>query len=50
MGEKCSVRISNIYLGNMIVELEQGVIERVLNGAVHISNRACAAADVVEKM
>ena len=33
VGEKCSGRITNIYQGNWIVELEQNVIGRVLIGA-----------------
>lgn len=37
VGEKCSGRVINIYQGNLIVELDQGVIGRVLNGAERIS-------------
>lgn len=29
VGERCSGRLINIYQGNLIVELEQGVIGRV---------------------
>lgn len=37
VGEKCSGRVINIYQGNLIVELEHGVIGRVLNGANQVS-------------
>lgn len=33
IGQTCSGRIINIYQGNLVVELEQGVIGRVLNGS-----------------
>lgn len=49
VGEKCSGRVINIYQGNLIVELEQGVIGRVLNGAEHASVDPGAFIDVVVK-
>lgn len=48
-GEKCSGRIINIYQGNLIVELEQGVIGRVLNGAEQASVEQGSFIDVVVK-
>lgn len=49
VGEKCSGRIINIYQGNLIVELEQGIIGRVLNGAEQTSIEQSVTVDVVVK-
>lgn len=49
VGEKCSGRVINIYQGNLIVELEQGVIGRVLNGAEQTSVKQGTTVDVVVK-
>lgn len=49
VGEKCSGRIINIYQGNLIVELEQGITGRVLNGAEQTSVEHGATVDVVVK-
>ncbi len=49
VGEKCSGRVINIYQGNLIVELEQNVIGRVLNGAEQAMVAQGAIVDVVVK-
>lgn len=49
VGKKCSGRIINIYQGNWIVELEQGVIGRVLNGTFLASLEAGALINVQVK-
>ena len=49
VGKKCSGRIINIYQGNLIVELEQNVIGRVLNGAEQTSVDQGSIVDVVVK-
>lgn len=49
VGKKCSGRIINIYQGNLIVELEPGVIGRVLNGAEQAAVDQGAIVDVVVK-
>lgn len=49
MGVKCSGRIINIYKDNLIVELDQGVIGRVLGGAKRVSAELGTFIDVVVK-
>lgn len=49
IGQTCSGRIINIYQDNWIVELEQGVIGRVLNGSSLASLEAGAAINVKVK-
>ena len=49
VGKKCSGRVINIYQGNLIVELEQGVIGRVLNGVEQAAVDQGAIVDVVVK-
>lgn len=49
VGEKCSGRVINIYQGNLIVELEQGVIGRILKGAEPISVDLGTIIDVIVK-
>jgi len=49
IGQTCSGRIINIYQGNWIVELEQGVIGRVLNGSSLASMEAGALINVKVK-
>ena len=49
VGEKCSGRVINIYQGNLIVELEQGVIGRVLNEAEQATVDQGTIIDVVVK-
>lgn len=49
VGKKYSGRVINIYQGNLIVELEQGVIGRVLNGAEQVTVDQGAIIDVVVK-
>ena len=49
VGQKCSGRIINVYQGNLIVELEQGFIGRVLNGAEQSSVNIGDTVDFVVK-
>ena len=49
VGEKCSGRIINIYQGDWIISLEEGVFGRVLNGAEQASVEPGATVDVVVK-
>ena len=49
VGERCSGRLINIYQGNLIVELEQGVIGRVQDGAEQVAVDQGAIVDVVVK-
>lgn len=49
IGQTCSGRIINIYQGNWIVELEQGVVGRVLNGVSLASLEAGAEINVQVK-
>ncbi len=49
VGEKCSGRVINIYQGDLIIELDEGVIGRVLNGAEQASVEQDAIVDVVVK-
>lgn len=48
-GEKCSGHVINIYQGNLIVELEPGIIGRVLDGAKQASFELGTVIDVVVK-
>ena len=49
VGVKCSGRIINVYKDNLIVELEQGVVGRVLEGAKKVSAELGTFIDVVVK-
>lgn len=47
VGKKCSGQIINIYQGNLIVELEHGVIGRIIDGARESSVHQGETIDVV---
>lgn len=49
VGEKCSGRIISSYQGNLIIELETGVIGRILNGAEQIAADPGEIVDVIVK-
>lgn len=49
LGKNCSGQIINTYQGNLIVELEQGVIGQILDGAEQVSIEQGTIVDVVVK-